>query len=106
VLTINSLRTGGRPDGTGVIVLLGLVLLGQVSVAVTGSDPNESTPEQVAYGAGSVLGTVVYAPFKATFCALGGRCRKNANRDVVAQPVITICAGTKNIPFIHISRTT
>jgi hypothetical protein len=35
-----------------VIVLLGLVLLGQRSVAVAGSDPNESTPEQVAYGAG------------------------------------------------------
>lgn len=55
-----------------VIVLLGLVLLEQRSVAVAGSDPNESTPEQVAYGAGSVLGTVVYAPFKATFCILGG----------------------------------
>ena len=54
------------------IVLLGLVLLGQRSVAVAGSDLNESTPEQVAYGAGSVLGTVVYAPFKATFCILGG----------------------------------
>src|SRR5713226_886149 len=55
-----------------VIVLLGLVLLGQSSVAVAESDPNESTPEQVAYGAGSVLGTVVYAPLKATFCILGG----------------------------------
>lgn len=28
--------------------------------------------QDVAYGAGSVLGTVVYAPFKATFCILGG----------------------------------
>jgi hypothetical protein len=55
-----------------VIVLFGVVLLGQSSVAVAGSDPNESTPEQVAYGAGSVLGSVVYAPFKATFCILGG----------------------------------
>lgn len=55
-----------------VIVLLGLVILGQSHVAVAGSDPNESTPEQVAYGAGSVLGTVVYAPFNATFCILGG----------------------------------
>lgn len=32
----------------------------------------DSTAEQVTYGAGSVLGTVVYAPFKATFCILGG----------------------------------
>ncbi|PYM24567.1 MAG: hypothetical protein DMD80_23720 [Candidatus Rokuibacteriota bacterium] len=54
-----------------VILLLGLLLLGQSSAAAAGSDPNESTPEQVAYGAGSVLGTVVYAPFKAAFCILG-----------------------------------
>ena len=55
-----------------VILLLGLLLLGQTcSAAAAGSDPNESTPEQVAYGAGSVLGTVVYAPFKAAFCILG-----------------------------------
>jgi hypothetical protein len=55
-----------------VTVLLALVLLGQSRVAVAGYDPNESTPRQVGYGAGSVLGTVVYAPFKAIFCVLGG----------------------------------
>src|SRR5438093_12551193 len=54
-----------------VILALGVLLLGQSSGAAAGSDPNESTPEQVAYGAGSVLGTVVYAPFKAAFCILG-----------------------------------
>src|SRR6266566_2405576 len=43
-----------------VILLLGLLLLGQSSAAAAGSDPNESTPEQV-----------VYAPFKAAFCILG-----------------------------------
>lgn len=32
----------------------------------------DSAAQDVAYGAGSVLGTVVYAPFKATFCILGG----------------------------------
>jgi hypothetical protein len=32
----------------------------------------DSAAQDVAYGAGSVLGTVVYAPFKATFCVLGG----------------------------------
>jgi hypothetical protein len=55
-----------------VMVLLALVLLGQSRVAVAGYDPNESTPRQVGYGLGSFLGTVVYAPFKAVFCALGG----------------------------------
>jgi hypothetical protein len=32
----------------------------------------DSAAQDTAYGAGSVLGTVVYAPFKATFCILGG----------------------------------
>ena len=32
----------------------------------------DSAAQDVAYGAGSVLGTAVYAPFKATFCILGG----------------------------------
>ena len=31
-----------------------------------------STPEQVAYGAGSALGTIVYSPVKASFCIVGG----------------------------------
>ena len=55
-----------------VVFLLGLVLVGQSSVAAAASDINESTPKQVVYGAGSVLGTVVYAPFKTAFCVLGG----------------------------------
>jgi len=29
-------------------------------------------PAYTTYGTGSVLGTLVYAPFKATFCILGG----------------------------------
>ena len=83
-----------------VIVLLGLLLLGQSSVVVAGSDPNESTPEQVAYGAGSVLGTVVYAPFKATFCILGGI--GSAFTAIVAPPtagkiVRASCRGTWSI---------
>ena len=32
----------------------------------------DSAAQDVVYGAGSVLGTAVYAPFKATFCILGG----------------------------------
>jgi hypothetical protein len=55
-----------------VAIFLGLCLLGQNSVAAAMSGSNESTPEQVAYGAGSVLGTLVYSPIKASFCILGG----------------------------------
>jgi len=55
-----------------VAILLVLALLGQIGVASAGGDSNGSTPEQVVYGAGSALGTIVYSPVKAGFCILGG----------------------------------
>lgn len=54
-----------------IAILLGLALLGQSRVATAGADSNGSTPQQVGYGAGSVLGTLVYSPIKASFCILG-----------------------------------
>jgi len=47
--------------------LLVLALVAPASVASA-----DSTAQEVAYGTGSVLTTLVYAPFKATFCILGG----------------------------------
>ena len=55
-----------------VIALLLGILLGQLSVAAPAVDANESTPQQVAYGTGSVFGTLVYSPVKASFCILSG----------------------------------
>ena len=52
-------------------LLLGLGLLGQSGVAWAQPAPRESTSQQVAYGTGSVLGTLLYAPVKASFCILG-----------------------------------
>ena len=49
-----------------------LALLAPAGGAWAGGESSGSTPEQVAYGAGSVLGTLVYAPVKASFCILGG----------------------------------
>ena len=53
--------------------ILGILLMAVVAaaapVAVASAD---STAQDVAYGTGSVLTTLVYAPFKATFCILGG----------------------------------
>jgi len=40
--------------------------------ALAGGESAGSTPEQVAYGAGSALGTIVYSPVKASFCIVGG----------------------------------
>lgn len=46
---------------------IGLVLAAGVSQAHA-----ESTAQDVGYGTGSVLTTLVYAPVKASFCLLGG----------------------------------
>jgi hypothetical protein len=50
----------------------GLTLLVLVSHTAPSWAAEGSTLEQVGYGAGSALGTLVYVPFKATFCILGG----------------------------------
>jgi hypothetical protein len=52
--------------------LLALALVGQSSASWAGSTSSESTLEQIGYGAGSVLGTLVYSPLKASVCILGG----------------------------------
>lgn len=39
---------------------------------VSGEGSVQSTPAEVGYGVGSVLGTLVYAPLKGAFCILGG----------------------------------
>ena len=50
-----------------------IALIASLAVAgLSGTAAADSTAQDVAYGAGSVLGTTVYAPFKATFCILGG----------------------------------
>jgi hypothetical protein len=78
-------------------ILLGLMLLAQSSAALAEPGARESTPEQVTFGVGSVLGTLVYAPLKATFCILGGLA---AAATTIASPptagrlVGTTCRGT------------
>lgn len=55
-------------------IFAGLIVFALVSQATPSwsGSASESTWEQAGYGAGSVLGTLVYAPLKATFCILGG----------------------------------
>ncbi len=55
-----------------VAFVLGRFLLGQSGDGLPSADRNEGTSQQVAYGAGSVPGTLVYSPLKASFCILGG----------------------------------
>jgi hypothetical protein len=60
-----------------VAVVLALLLFGLVApgsaqtVSGSASTTAETTPAQIGYGIGSVLGSLVYAPFKTTFCTLG-----------------------------------
>jgi hypothetical protein len=53
------------------VVVMSLGLITSVTVAAAAAEPGESTPQQVAYGAGSFLGTLLYTPAKATFCVIG-----------------------------------
>jgi len=58
----------------------------------------DSAAQDVAYGAGSVLGTAVYAPFKATFCILGGVTSgftfRFAGADTAGRVATAGCGGT------------
>jgi hypothetical protein len=54
------------------VLVLALWLV--ASLAVLGVEPAaaESAADEAAYGAGAVLGTVLYAPLKTGFCLAGG----------------------------------
>lgn len=81
-----------------VTLALALILLGQGVPSWAAPAEEESTPAQAAYGAGSVLGTLVYAPFKASFCILGtvasGFTFPFGGADAAGKVVGTTCRGT------------
>jgi hypothetical protein len=54
-----------------VALFISLTLVGQSTVVWAEPATGKSTPEQVAYGAGSLLGTLVYSPVKGASCTLG-----------------------------------
>ena len=53
-------------------ILIGLALVARVAPVWADTSSNESTLEQIGYGTGSVVGSAVYFPVKASFCILGG----------------------------------
>jgi len=55
-----------------IVIILLLVLVMHSTGGWAGSDAQESTSEQIGTGVGSVVGSAVYFPFKASFCILGG----------------------------------
>lgn len=54
------------------IAVVMIVMLLAPAPAAWAQTGEEGTLSQVGYGAGSFLGTLVYTPFKASFCILGG----------------------------------
>jgi len=65
-------RNGGISMKRIGAILIGLALVARVVPVWADTSPNESTLEQIGYGTGSVVGSAVYFPVKASFCALGG----------------------------------
>ena len=53
-------------------ILIGLALVALVVPVWADTGPDESTLEQIGIGTGSVVGSVVYFPVKASLCVLGG----------------------------------
>ena len=53
-------------------LLLGMALVGQATTSFAKGNARESTGTQIGAGVGSVVGSAVYFPFKASFCILGG----------------------------------
>ena len=51
--------------------LLVLLALGVFGAVAAGPAQADSPGQEVAYGAGSVFGTLLYAPFKTSFCVVG-----------------------------------
>jgi len=47
------------------------VLFASTTILAVHADAAESAAQEAAYGAGSVLTTLLYAPFKTTFCIVG-----------------------------------
>jgi hypothetical protein len=65
-------RNGGISMKRIGAILIGLALVARVVPVWADTSPNEGTLEQIGYGTGSVVGSAVYFPVKASFCILGG----------------------------------
>ena len=53
-------------------LLGGMLLVASTTLLAIPAHAAESAAQEAAYGAGSVFTTLLYAPFKTSFCILGG----------------------------------
>ena len=79
-------------------VIMMLSMLAGQAMAARAEAANDNAAAEAGYGAGSVLGTLVYAPFKATFCILGalgsGVTLAAAGPDQAGRVATASCGGT------------
>ena len=77
------------------LMLLGLIVIGALAVSPAHAD---SAGQEAAYGAGSVFGTLLYAPFKTSFCVVGavtsGLTLPFGGTDTAGRVATAACAGT------------
>ena len=77
------------------LVLLGLGVLSVLAVGLAHAD---SAGQEVGYGAGSVFGTLLYAPFKTSFCVVGavtsGLTLPFGGTQTAGKVATAACAGT------------
>jgi len=79
-----------------------LLLAGALAMTTVDSPahaaPGESTSQEVAYGAGSVFSTLLYFPFKTSFCVVGavtsGLTLPFGGTDTAGKVATTACGGT------------
>jgi hypothetical protein len=79
-----------------------LLVTGAIVAASAGAPAHaaqrDSTSQEVAYGAGSVFGTLLYAPFKTSFCVVGavtsGLTLPFGGTDTAGKVATTACGGT------------
>jgi len=79
------------------VAVLSAALIGHNASSWAGSSSDSSTFGQASYGAGSALGTVLYAPLKGTFCILGGlgsAVTFPASRPTAGKIATATCGGT------------
>jgi hypothetical protein len=79
-------------------LLLAGTLVATAAAAPAHAASRESTASEVAYGAGSVFGTLLYAPFKTSFCVVGavtsGLTLPFGGTDTAGKVATAACGGT------------
>src|SRR2546426_10853657 len=80
---------------------LGLLLFVSTTLLPTHADAAQSASQDVAYGAGSVFTTLLYAPFKTSFCVVGavtsGLTLPFGGTQTAGKAATAHCGGTREI---------